>query len=259
MGVVWLIVAVVVGSGIYLVWRRHRYPGGWAFAFSRAYESERLGLDAARGSAREVVRRAARAESAALAGVTSADAAFEAHLHRLEQRLAGLRRPGSGARLGSLGELVLFERVVMVNSAVGSRSVELAGLDVRFEAGQQVHSIYLTDATGRVHRAKFSLQAPADSDQEYFDEVTVGDFAVLIQNAVADENVAVARRPRQIKKTEKELGEAREDTRARDAARDRLRETRQRNRHDPQRKSAESELETAQRAWEGLTGRVPPR
>ncbi|MEU3600916.1 hypothetical protein ABZ714_19660 [Streptomyces sp. NPDC006798] len=256
---VWLVVVVAVGSGVGVLWQRHRYPGGWAFSFSRLYRTERLALAKARGAAREVVLRAARAESAALAGVTSADAAHEARLHRLEQRLAGLRHPGSGARLGSLGELDLFQHVVMVNSAVGSRAFELAGLHVRFEPGRKVHSIYLTDAAGRVHRAKYSLQTPAGPDEEQFDEVTVGDFAVLVQNAVADENIADARRPRQIEKTEKELQEARVDTRALDAARDRLRDTRQRNRRDPRRKSAESELETASRVWEGLTGRVPPR
>jgi hypothetical protein len=79
------------------------------------------------------------------------------------------------------------------------------------------------------------------------------------KTTATEENIAAARRPEQIRQTEKQLEEARVNTRAQDAARERLARVQQRNRRDPRRKTAESELEAALREWERLTGRVPPR
>ncbi|WP_371100695.1 hypothetical protein [Streptomyces sp. PU_AKi4] len=258
MDAVQLVVVVVVGLGLWVLWRRHRFPGGWAFAFSLKYESDREALASARQRAREVSRRAAETESAALVGFTSAQTAYERRLRQLEQQIARLRNPGTGERLGGLGELVLFRHVLMVTSRAGERSIELAGLDARFDTGKTNHSIYLTEATGRVHRAKYPHLLPAPDDQQRFDEEAVRDFTVAIQNAVADENSFRARIPQQLAKAEEALQDARADTRAQKAARDRLAQVRQRNRQDPHRKAADSKLEEALQDWESLTGRMPP-
>ncbi|MHC3455722.1 hypothetical protein [Streptomyces prasinus] len=176
----------------------------------------------------------------------------------MEQQIARLRNPGIGERLDDLGELALFKHFIVVTSTTGTRSIPLDGLDVRFETGQINHSIYLTEATGRVHRAKYPHLLPAMDDQQKFDEDAVRDFAVAIQNAVADENTFRARLPTQLKKVEKELEDARVDTRAQEAARKRLAQVRQRNRQDPQRKAADVALDEALKDWETLTGRIPP-
>ncbi|WP_329317901.1 hypothetical protein OIE77_42390 [Streptomyces sp. NBC_01715] len=191
--------------------------------------------------------------------VASAEATYDRRLRTLEQRIAVLRNPGSGARTAGLGELVLFEHLVVVTSGTGSRSIELAGLDVRFEMGQKNHSIYLIDATGQVHRAKYPHHPPvADPLVQRFDEDEVRDFAVSIQNAVARENSFRARIPQQVKQAEAELAEARADTSALDAAREHLVRAQERNRQDPHRKAAAAALEEARKDWESLTGRIPP-
>ena len=84
------------------------------------------------------------------------------------------------------------------------------------------------------------------------------DFAVAIQNAIADENTFRARIPAQLKKTEEKLEDTRADTRAQDAASERLAQVRQRNRQDPHRKAADAALEQARKDWETLTRHIPP-
>ncbi|MEU0414501.1 hypothetical protein ABZ307_42965 [Streptomyces griseorubiginosus] len=254
-----LVVVVVVGLGFGVLWRRHRYPGGWAFAFSFRYESDREALANARYKARAASRRAAEAESAAQAELTSAQAAYERRLRQMEQQVARLRNPGSGARLDGLGELALFQHILIVSSGPATRSIELAGLDARFDTGRTNHSIYLTDATGRVHRAKYPHLPPAPDDQQRFDEEAVRDFTVAIQNAVANENSFRARVPHQLAQAEQQLEEARIDTRIQQAARTKLAQVRQRNRQDPHRKVADSELEEALQDWKTLTGHLPPK
>lgn len=204
-----MVVVVVVGVGLWVLWKRHRYPGGWAFAFGRKCESDRDALANARHKAREVSRRAAEAESAAQAKLASALAAYERRLRQLEQRIARLRNPGTSGRLDSLGKLVLFQHVLMVTSGPAPRSIELAGLDVRFDTGRTNHSIYLTDPIGRVYRAKCPHLLPAVDDDQRFDEEAVRDFTVAIQNTVADENSFRARIPHQLSHFAEELEEAR--------------------------------------------------
>ncbi|WP_330310427.1 MULTISPECIES: hypothetical protein [unclassified Streptomyces] len=218
-----------------------------------------MSASAARSKARELSRRAAEAESAALAELTSAQAAYERRLRQLEQQIARLRNPGTGERLDSLGKLVLFQHVLVVTSGPGTRSIELAGLDARFDTGQTNHSIYLTDVAGRVHRAKYPHHQPAMPDQQRFDEEAVRDFTVAVQNAVANENSLHTRIPRQLTQAEQELEEARADTRAQEVARKEVTLVRQRNRQDPHRKVADSELEDALQNWKALTGRIPPK
>ncbi|MGW6890389.1 hypothetical protein ACWGKK_36525 [Streptomyces chartreusis] len=259
MDAVQIATVIVVGLALWALRKRYRFPGGWAFAFSLRYESDREALASARNKARDVSRRAAQAESAALAALASAQDAYERRLRQVEQQLARLRSPGAGARLDGLGELVLFKHILVVTSGAKTRSIELAGLDVRFDTGRTNHSIYLTDVTGRVFRAKYPHVLPAMDDQQRFDEDAVRDFAVAIQNAVADENSFRARIPHQLTQAEAELEEARADTHTQEAARKQLTLVRQRNRQDPSRKVADSELEKALQNWETLTGRRPPK
>jgi hypothetical protein len=110
-----------------------------------------------------------------------------------------------------------------------------------------------------VHRAKYPHVLPAADDQQRFDEEAVRDFTVAIQNAVADENSFRARIPHQLTQAEQQLEEARTDTRAQEAARKKLAVVRQRNRQDPHRKVADSELEDALQDWKSLTGHLPPK
>lgn len=192
------------------------------------------------------------------ATLTSVQANYERRQHQLEQQITRLRTPGTGEHLGGLGELVLFKHILVVTSATGARSIPLAGLNIRCDTGQRNHSIYLTEATGRVHRAAYPHRLPALDDQQRFDEDAVRDFAVAIQNAIADENAFRARIPILLKKTEKELEDTRADTRAQEAARRRLAQVRQRNRRDPHRKAADAAREEARKDWETLTGHIPP-
>lgn len=258
MDMVGLVVVVVVGVGAWALWRRHRYPGGWAFALSFRHEAAREALANARNKARVAARQVEQTEATALAQLNSAKATYERRLHSLEQQAARLRNPGTGPRVDGLGELVLFRHVLVVTTVSGTRSIELAGLDARFDPGQKNHSIYLTEATGRVHRAKYPHALPASETQQRFDEDAVRDFAVAIQNAVADENHFRAQIPHQLTKTEQELEDARADTGAQEAARGRLSRVRQSNRQDPQRKVADAGLKEAIKDWETLTGRTPP-
>ncbi|MFF8589694.1 hypothetical protein [Streptomyces althioticus] len=259
MGAVRLIVIIAVGLSLWVLWRRHRFPGGWTFAFSSLYEKEREALAHARRTARQVSRTAAEAESAALAGLTSAQTDYERTLRQLEQRIARLRSPGAGERIGGLGELTLFQHILVVTAGASARSMELAGLDARFDTGKTHHSIYLVEATGRVYRATYRHLVPATDDLPQFDEEAVRDFAVAIQNAVADENSFRARIAYALQQAQQELEEARADTRAQEAARHRLAQVRQRNQQDPHRKAAESELEGALEDWKNLTGCKPPK
>ncbi|MGQ4479345.1 hypothetical protein [Streptomyces sp. SAS_276] len=217
-------------------------------------------LARARRGVREHAQRVARDESWTRHEVASAQDAREKRLTALEQRVAVLRNPGSGIIKAQLGELTLFQHLVVVKSASRTHSIELAGLDVRFEAGQTNHSLYLTAASGQVYRAKYPRHpSPADPQEQWFDEERVRDFEVDIRNAAAKENSFRSRLPQQLKEAEDELSEAQADTSALDKARERQQRLHDLNRQDPRRKAADAALEEARKEWEKTTGRVPPR
>ncbi|MEW5655225.1 hypothetical protein ABGT92_07775 [Streptomyces cinereoruber] len=254
----WLIIAVSVVAGV--AWKLYRYPGGWEYAFGLKYEDHRNALAVARGKLRAWTRAMNQSEAAARGGISSVEKSRTKRLHELEQRIAGLRNPGRGDRIDALGELTLFQRVLVVESATGSRSIAVASLDVRFEPGSKNHSVYCTDASGEVYRAKYPHHPPApDLEEQRFDEDQVRDFVVKIQNAIAQENTFRARLPRQLKAAEAEWDETMADTDALDTARERLQQLQQRNRADPRGKAAEAEFTEAALSWKELTGRTPPR
>ncbi|MGW2305875.1 hypothetical protein [Streptomyces sp. NPDC001809] len=190
----------------------------------------------------------------------AAEKAREDRLRRMDQQIAALNSPGRGERVEALGELVLYRHVLLVQSLSVTRSIDLAGMEVRFESGRKNYSVYCTDADGHVYRAKYPhLPSSPESDEQLFDEDQVRDFAVTIQNTVAQENIFRARLPRQLREAESKWEEAQADTGELAAAQERLHKLRQRNGTDPQGQAAEARLAEASQDWERLTGRVPPR
>lgn len=259
-----VVALVLLGSASLVAWRRSRYPGGWAFAFSACYAEERADLAGARQEVRGVEKESSRLVAAARARERSESAEHERGLRVLEQKVTALRTPRLGPRLKEpIGELVLHEHALVVSSRAGS--IPLAGLTARFESGRQTHSIYLTQPDGRVHRAKYPhLPLPVSADgvadgPKPFDEEQVRDFAVEIQNAVADEDVFRSHREERLARAQEELAASKEDTASLDAAREHLSQVLDRQGRDPRRKAALAELEAASERWQALTGRTPPK
>ncbi|MGW9068008.1 hypothetical protein ACWGQT_00955 [Streptomyces yangpuensis] len=257
-----MVLGLIICAGVLaaVAWQRYRYPGRWEHAFSQRHADARKSWSDARSAARAWEHSKTQAELQARHDVESAETAQEERLRRLDQRIASLRSPGRGKRVQALGELTLFQHVLVVQSPSRTRSIALAGMEVRFEPGQRNYSVYCTDADGHVHRAKYPhLPSSPGSDEQLFDEEQVRDFAVTIQNAVTQETVFRARLPRQLKEAESRWEEVQADTSELDAARERLEKLRQRNGSDPRGEKVEARLAEASREWERLTGRVPPR
>ncbi|MEU3693169.1 hypothetical protein [Streptomyces narbonensis] len=253
-----LVLIICVGALYGVGLRRYHFPGTWAHAFSPRHTEARKAWWAAREKGRDWARSADQDEIRANSEVTAARERQEKRLCGLDQRIAELSSPGRGKQVEALGELVLFQHELVMESPSGKRSLALAGLKVRFEAGQVNYSVYCTDADGHVYRAKYPHRASApDSGEQLFDEDQVRDFAVTIQNTVAQENLFRARLPLQLKDAESKREEVQADTSEEDVARQRLMKIRQRNRTRCE--EVEFEVNDASQAWEALTGRVPPR
>ncbi|MEY2231441.1 hypothetical protein [Streptomyces sp. BF23-19] len=257
-----MLLGLIIFAGVLagVAWQLYHYPGGWAYAFSPMHADARKSWWAARSAARAWARSATQGEEQAREAVDSVEKNREERLRRLEQRIASLSIPGRGERVDALGELVLFQHVLLVQSASGTRSIALAGMEIRFELGQKNYSVYCTDADGHAYRAKYPHRPSSpEGGEQLFDEDQVRDFAVTIQNTIAQENLFRARLPRQLKAVESKREEVLADTSELDAARERLQKLRQRNRTDPRGEAVEARVEEASRDWERLTGRVPPR
>jgi hypothetical protein len=253
-------VALMMGLVLWRVYRRwHMYPGHWRYAFALRHGPHREPLAQARAQFSNYAQQAAQSESAARQQATSAEAAHDHRLRALEQSVAHLRSPGSGARIDGLGELTLYTHRVVIQNGAKTRSVDLAGLDAEFDPGKPNHSVYITDATGHVHRARYQHVPTSDSSpDQLFDEDRIRDFVVAIQNAAARENTFRSRLPEQLHQAEKELASTQTDTRAQDTARERLERIRESNARDPRRQAVEAALQDALDTWEELTGRRPP-
>ncbi|MFE6384618.1 hypothetical protein [Streptomyces roseolus] len=257
-----MVLGLIICAGVLagVAWQRYRYPGRWEHTFSRRYADARKAWSDARSAARAWESSKEQAESKARKDVDTAEKAREERLRRLDQRVASLSSPGRGERVEALGELVLFQHVLVVPSPSGTRDIALAGMEVRFEPGQKNHSVYCTDADGHVYRAKYPHVASLpESSERLFEEDQVRDFAVTVQNTAAQENIFRARLPRELEQAESKWEEAQADTSEVDAARERLQKVRQRNGIDPRNEKAEARLAQASQDWERLTGRVPPR
>ncbi|MGW9210961.1 hypothetical protein ACWGR4_28730 [Embleya sp. NPDC055664] len=255
-----VVVFVLLGGVAFVVWRRSRYPGGWTFAFGARHAGDREDLARARRELRGVERKSERLEAAARERVASESAEYDRRVDVLKRAVEDLRDPGLGVRLtGRVGELVLHEHAVVSS---GAGTIPLAGLRARFESGRQTHSIYLTRPDGRVYRAKYPHRSvPMATDEaesgQFFDEDRVRDFAVEIQNAVADENAFRSHLPAWLEQRQEELAGARQDTTSLDAARRHLSRVLAHQSRDPYRKAALVELSEACDRWQELTGHRP--
>lgn len=254
------VVFVLLGGVALVLWWRVRYPGGWAFAFGRRYMSNRKDLARARRELREVEKECGRSTTTARKQVMAETARYDRRVKELERAVMSLREPGLGKRLTApFGELALYQHAVV---ALGPGAIPLAGLQARFESGRQILSVYLTTPEGRVHRAKYPHRpepAPADEREHvrFFDEDQVRDFAVTIQNAVADENVFVSGLPARLERKLEELAEAQQDIARLEAALQHMRRVLAHQSRDPRRKQALLELSGACDRWQELTGRRP--
>ncbi|MDQ0771607.1 multidrug efflux pump subunit AcrA (membrane-fusion protein) [Streptomyces aurantiacus] len=253
-------VALMMGLVLWRLYRRwHMYPGPWRYAFALRHEPYREPLAQARAQSGNFAQQAVQSESVARQQAASAEAAYDRRIRALEQSVAHLRSPGSGARIDGLGELTLYTHRVVIQNGAKTRSVDLAGLNADFDPGKLNHSVYVKDATGHVHRARYQHVPTADSSpDQLFDEDRIRDFVVTIQNASARENTFRSCLPEQLRQAEKELANAQTDTRAQDTARERLERIRESNARDPRRQAVEAALQDALDAWEKLTGRRPP-
>ncbi|MYW04138.1 hypothetical protein [Streptomyces sp. SID3343] len=242
-----VVVFVLLGGVAFVVWRRSRYPGGWAFAFGARYVGDRKDLARARRELRGLEKKSGRLEAAARERVGWESTEYGRRVDALKRAVKDLRDPGLGVRLtGRAGELVLYEHAVVSS---GAGTIPLAGLRARFESGRQAHSIYLTQPDGRVYRAKYPHRPVPTADEaesvQFFEEDRVRDFAVEIKNAVADENDFRSHLPAWLEQRQEEPAEARQDTASLDAARRHLSQVLARQSSDPRRKAALVELSGA--------------
>lgn len=260
---VMLLVLLCGGAGA--AWWRSRFPGGWAYAFSTGYARDRADLAGARRALREVDKDAGQAEATVREQLRLERAKHGQRVAELEQKVAHLQEPGLGTHLKQFGELTLHEHAVVAVPSNGRPVpvIPLAGLHVRVESGERIHSLYLTHPEAGVHRATYPYRpapsADAAQSTQLFDEEQVRDFEVEIQNAAVIENRFRSNLAAQLDQVREELAEARQDTGQLDAARQRLAEMIDRNHNNPRRKEALAELEAARDRWQNLTQRRPPR
>ncbi|GAA1137681.1 hypothetical protein F4556_005275 [Kitasatospora gansuensis] len=230
-------VAVWVGN------RLHSYPGGWAYAFARAYAAERAELAAGRSRVREVERSRAQERSAAEQEIRATEAEYRRRITELQNRVAELAEPGAGAVLESLGELTLHQHLVRYRS----ENIPLARLRVRLDLGSEQHRVLLTRPNGNVRRVEFS---GLESDQ-------VHEFVVRLEAAVAAEDDFLLHRDERTVKARRALELARSNTIPQQTARadrDRLLEQ---QREDRALREARAELTAAHNRWQHTTGHRP--
>ncbi|MFF1407712.1 hypothetical protein [Streptomyces sp. NPDC058294] len=254
------VLVLALGAGVAAVlWWRYRYPGGWAFAFGQAYRAERQDLARARRNARRVAGEHSRREVAARARLDAARTERRQRVRRAEREVAALRDPGAGSRLGHLGDLTLHEHGLRIASATGFRTVALAGLQVRLEAGRRNDSLYLAQPDGLVDRITYPHPAQTpEGESRGFDEDVVRDFVVRIHNAVADEDLFRAGLPDRLAQAQAGLEDAEEDTAAEEEAHANLNRIREEHSRDPRRANATAEREASRKRWHTLTGHYPP-
>ncbi|MEW2131764.1 hypothetical protein [Streptomyces sp. NPDC005435] len=266
MGAMWLIVVVAVAVGAFAGWRRHLFPGGWGYALASRFAAERGELAHARSKVRGLEGTARADESAARAEVAEQEQRYKSELRTRERLIASLNEPGTGKRLAGLGEVALYEHVVVAKDAKGVRhTLQLAGLGVEFEWSEESYYLYLVRTDGRRVRADYARVgvSPDEAEQKErqetrFTEKQVRDFADTVRDTAATENTFRARLPERLKKAEADLDRVREDTAAQERARERLARVQERNKDNPHLRTAREELEAERLKWRALTGKMPP-
>ncbi|MEU6244587.1 hypothetical protein [Streptomyces sp. NPDC047024] len=266
MGAIWLTAVAVVVGGAFAGWRRRLFPGGWAFALASRFAAERRELARARTRVRGLEGAARADESAARAELAEQEQRHRNEVRTRERLIATLNNPGTGRRLGSLGEMTLNEHVVVARDAKSVRhTLQLTGLGVEFDWGEENYYVYLVRTDGRRVRVDYPRTGVSSEEPEQkqrqetrYTEKQVRDFADVVRDAVAQENTFRARLPQRLKETEAELDRVREDTAAQERARERLARIQARNKDNPHLRDAREELEAERRKWRALTGKMPP-
>ena len=245
MDLVRLLVAVIVAAAVYGGWRVYRYPGGWAYAFSRSHAGDRADLDGARRAARELDRAARRERRDAHRQLQRERTRHRGRERDVERRIAELRRPGPGTMIGQFGGMTLHERSVTLDG----RQIPLADMKIRVEHKKHQHVLHLTESGGRVRVRRYA--------RDDHDEDSVRRFAARLEEAVADANAARVRSAALLQQAEEDLAHIRADTRAQDEAQARIAEVEERQRRDTRRQAAQKQLDAARDRWKELTGRRP--
>lgn len=240
-----VLVLLAVAAAAFTGWRLWRYPGGWAYAFSREHTGPREDLGRARRQAHALDRASKRERRTAHTGLRREEVRHRERVRTVERRIATLRRPGRGSMITQLGGVTLYEHSVVVDG----REVPLADVTVRLEHARHQHVLHLTQPGGRVRVQCYS--------RSQHDEDAVRRLAAQVENAVTDETAFRIRTAAQLEQAEQELIQARADTAAQDQARVRITEVEERQRRDTRRQAAHKELEAARDRWHDLTGKRP--
>ncbi|MFD7865803.1 hypothetical protein [Streptomyces sp. NPDC059783] len=250
MGAVLFVLLVVLGTVAGLVLRQlHRYPGGGRFAFGSEHAAARRDLDTARTTLRGLERSAARELAAAHDANQRAATTHRRRVRRAEEDLAQLNDPGRGGYREELGDLSLYEFVLVLSTEDWSGELPLHETSVRSEHTHHGGHVYVTAPGGRRHLITY----PAGQ----FDEEHVRRFVLAVHNTTAAAKEFRADRPRLLREARAELRRVREDTTGQAEASRRLHDLTLHQQHDPGIPRARQELDAARARWHRLTGHVP--
>ncbi|MEW2316198.1 hypothetical protein [Streptomyces bauhiniae] len=255
--IVVLCAAALAGWAVHV--RARRFPGSLALAVLPRHAEDRRPLAQARANVRSLEQIAHSEESAARTEVARQEQKHEEDLRAAARRVASLEKPGRGKRLDALGELTLYEHVLVKRTANGAtHTLQLAERRVRIDSGDSAYYLYVLEADGTPERTNYPRRTGEGEEAKGFTEDRVRDFADAVQRAVAKENTFRATLPEQLKQAQHDRELLEQDTEAVDRARERHAEIQARNKGNPRLAEARAELEAARLEWRRHTGRMPP-
>ncbi|MEU6382479.1 hypothetical protein ABZ847_02845 [Streptomyces bauhiniae] len=255
--IVVLLAAALAGWAVHV--RARRFPGSLALAVLPRHAEDRRPLAQARANVRSLEQIARSEESDARAEVSRQEQKREEDLRAAARRVAALEKPGRGKRLDALGELTLYEHVLVRRAANGAtRTLHLADRRVRIDSGDSAYYLYVLEADGTPERTKYPRRTGEGEKATGFTEDRVRDFADAVQGAVAKENTFRATLPEQLKQAQHDRELLEQDTEAVDRARERHAEVRARHKDNARLAEARTELDAARTEWRRHTGRMPP-
>lgn len=241
--VVVLAIAAAAGS------RMRRYPGTWRHAFDPRYSQDRENLRTARAKLRRAEKTVAAEHDRARSAVDSAAQQHRARVKEAEQHLAGLRDPGRGALLSSLGDqLDLYEHALRVTTGSLANTHSLLGLALDDQYSRKEAFIYLTAGT-RKDLLTLSLEETPEAE--------VRAFVVQVHNSIAAAGPALKERQALIPRARAELARVTADTGGHREAERNLSQVTAELKKDPRVPRARRDLDSAHDRWEELTGRRP--
>ncbi|MFK0190944.1 hypothetical protein [Kitasatospora sp. NPDC090308] len=245
----WTLLLVLVAVAALVLRQLRRYPGGWRFAFSAEYGAARSDLDRARGELSGLERSARQELSGAQGAVKAAVAAHGRRVRDAEEQVAYLRDPGRGGYRAELGDLCLYEHVLVVSTYEYSGDLPLHETAVRSEHTPRASHLYVIGPDGRQHLVTY----PAAETPEGH----VRQFVVDVHNAIAEAKSFRRDRPAQLREARAELRRATNDTAEQEAARRRLEEVTARQGGDLRIPAARQSRDAAYDRWQQLTGHRP--